>query len=130
MSENIASSTWLGSRPSLSQTRWYSSAVRPRATASSTLGSNCCMRHRAEDGQAVRRAGQRVDRVLGVGHQAEDVARLVAHARDAALGAVVIGDVAQHDLLLDGVEVGRVVAAGGVLDRDRQPLAGARLARE
>src|SRR3954468_3919987 len=130
MSENIASSTWLGSRPSLSQTRRYSSAVSPRATASSRLGSNCCMRHRPEDGQAIGGAGQRVDGVLGVRHQAEDVARLVAHARDVALRAVVVGGVAQHDLILDGVEVRRVVAARGVLDRDREPLAGARLARE
>src|SRR4051812_36696514 len=130
MSENIASSTWLGSRPSLSQTRWYSSAVRPSAMASSTLGSNCCMRHRAEDGEAVGRAGQRVDRVLGVGHQAEDVARLVAHAGDPALRAVVVGGVAQDDLLAEGVEVRRVVAAGGVLDGDRERLPGARLARE
>src|SRR3954451_5002324 len=130
MSENIASSTWLGSRPSLSQTRRYSSGVSPRETASSTLGSNCCMRHGAEEDQAVGRAGQRIDRMLGVGHQAEDVALLVAHAGDSALGAVVVGGVAQHDLVGDRVEVGRVVAAGGVLDRDREPLADRRLARE
>src|SRR3954453_9142185 len=130
MSENIASSTWLGSRPSLSQTRRYSSAVRPRATASSSVGKSCCTRHRLEDRQAVGGAGERVDRVLGVRHEPEDVARLVAHAGDVALRAVVIGRVAQDDLVGDRVEVGVVVEAGRVLDGDRQALPDRRLARE
>src|SRR4051812_19710350 len=114
MSENIASSTWLGARPSLSQTSRYSSSVRPRASASSSAGSNAGMRHRAEDHETVVGARERVDRVLGVGHEPEDVALLVAHAGDVALGAVVVDGVAQDHLaaVLQRVEVGRVEAAG------------------
>src|SRR4051795_8623896 len=108
MSENMASSTWLGARPSLSQTRAYSASVRPSATASSSDGADKA--HRAEDQQAVVGAGERVDGVLGVGHEPEDVARLVAHAGDVVGRAVVVGRVAQHDLVGDRVEVGRVVA--------------------
>src|SRR3954471_3329917 len=124
MSENMASSTWLGSRPSLSQTRRYSSGVSPSATASSSVGSNAGMRHGAEDHEAVGRAGQRVDGVLGVGHEPEDVAGVVADAGDPALGAVVVGGVAQHDVVGDRVEVGRLIAPGRVLDGDRQLLPG------
>src|SRR3954451_274161 len=112
MSENIASSTWLGARPSLSQTSAYSSRVSPRATASSTLGSDANKGHRLEDGQPVGRSRERVDRMLGVGHEAEDVALVVAHAGDVALRAVVVARVAQDHVVLDRVEVGVVVAAG------------------
>src|SRR4051794_37749183 len=107
MSENIASSTWLGVRPSLSQTRAYSSGVSPSATASSSVGEDT--RHRAEDHEAVVRAGERIHGVLGMGHEPEDVARLVADAGDVARRAVVVARVAEHDLVGDRVEVGRVV---------------------
>src|SRR4051812_42103698 len=91
-SENIASSTWLGSRPSLSRIRSYSALVSPSATASSTPGRTPAsggdapihrLRHRREYGQAVSGATREgVDRVLGVRHEAEDVAAGVAHAGD------------------------------------------------
>src|SRR3712207_2289745 len=74
-SENIASSTSFGGRPSLSTTSVYSSRVSPRATASSTVGSVASGEltdapcHRLEDPQAVLGARQRVDRVLGVRHE-------------------------------------------------------------
>src|SRR4051812_31936152 len=96
MSENIASSTWLGARPSFSQTRPYSSGVSPRATASSSDGVDTC--HGLEDDHPVRRARECVDRVLGMRHEAEHVALLVAHPGDPALGAVVVFHVAQDDL--------------------------------
>src|SRR5436190_23932917 len=122
----MASSTWLGARPSLLQTSAYSSRVRPRATASSTEGrvsADALTEHRFEEVQAVCRAGQCVDRVLWVGHQADDVAGLVAHARDVVLGAVRVlaGRVAEDDLRR--VEVRREVAARRVLDRGRQRFA-------
>src|SRR4051812_47224536 len=120
MSENIASSTWLGARPSLSQTSVYSASVRPSAMASLSPGWDKA--HRAEDQQPVVGPGERVDRVLGVGHEPEDVARLVADPGDVARGAVVVGRVAEHDLVVDRVEVRRVVAARRVLDRDRELL--------
>src|SRR6266480_1170948 len=46
-------------------------------------------RHRQglEQRQSVRRAGERVDGVLGMGHQPEDVAVLVRHAGDVLLRA-------------------------------------------
>ena len=80
----------------------------------------------AEDPQPVGRAGQRVDRVLGVGHQADHVAGLVAHPGDVARRAVRVlpGRVAERHLpvRLDLVEhlLRRPVAALAVLDRDRQ----------
>ena len=63
-----------------------------RATRSATIDSN--------ELQAVGRAGQRVDRVLGVGHQADDVAARVADAGDVGDRAVGVlsGAVAKHDL--------------------------------
>ena len=50
--------------------------------------------------RAVGRAEQRVDRVLGVGHQAEDVPVLVADAGDVGDGAVRVlaWRVAEQDL--------------------------------
>src|SRR3954449_8204305 len=90
-SENIASSTWLGGRSSFSTISSYSASVSPSARASTGPGS-CwvsdgnqrldVLAHRGEELEAVVGAGQRVDGVLGVRHQAEDVARRVAHARD------------------------------------------------
>src|SRR3954452_18685392 len=86
-SENIASSTSLGSRPSSSwQTSAYSSRVRPSASACSTPGTAACVSdgdtgHPLEEPQAVLGpAGEQVDRVLRVRHQAKDVAALVADA--------------------------------------------------
>src|SRR3712207_4256480 len=72
-SENMASSTWLGARPSLSTTSAYSSLVRPRATASSTDGSagldgDALTDRGLEELEAVGRTRERVDRVLGVRH--------------------------------------------------------------
>jgi hypothetical protein len=83
-----------------------------------------------EDLQAVGRPGERIDGVFGMGHQAEDVARLVAHPGDVVQRAVGIlaGGVAQQDLIAGRQLVKqrrrRVVATGHVLDGDRQPLAG------
>src|SRR4051794_4292390 len=95
MSEKTASSTSLGSRSSSSRMSWNSASVSPSALACSTVG----MGHRGEDLQAVDRPGERVDGVLGMGHEPEDVAVLVAHAGDVvrrAVGVAVMG-VAQED---------------------------------
>ena len=93
---------------------------------------------RLEQLQAVGRAGQRVDGVLGMRHQADDVAALVADAGDVVERAVgvVARCVAEDDPAL-GLELGEhlrrgEVAAGRVLDRDREHvahLAGARPGR-
>src|ERR1700755_2608363 len=107
MSENIASSTWFGARPSLSRTSAYSLSVSPSARASSSVGADKA--HRPEDQQAVVGARERVDGVLGMGHEPEDVARLVADARDVPGRPVVVRGVAEDDLVGDRVEVGRVV---------------------
>src|SRR5215212_4003491 len=93
MSENIASSTWLGSRPSLSQTCAYSPRVRPSATASSTVGSEALGGDALTNGaleqlQPVGRAGERVDGVLGVRHEADHVALGVGDAGDVVRRAV------------------------------------------
>ena len=89
--------------------RRVSSSVRPRARASAR-GAACPRPSRwhardvaasaREQPQAVGRPGQRVDRVLGVRHQAEHVARLVRDAGDVARGAVRVlaRRVAQHEL--------------------------------
>src|SRR3954471_13159719 len=112
MSENIASSTWFGGRPSLATTRAYSSRVRPRATASCAVGSVSASggdtrlhrgRHPGEERESVGGAAhEHVDGVLGVRHQAEHVAALVEDARDGARRAVegLAVDVAQDDLTL------------------------------
>src|SRR4026209_1393967 len=125
MSENMASSTSLGSRPRSATMRAYSSPVRPSSTARAAWsGSDGALKGQAyEELQAVGRSGQRVDRVLGVRHQAEHVALGGAQAGDVVLGSVrvVAGRVAQDDLVL--VErLGRVETAGRVLDRYRQPV--------
>ena len=52
-----------------------------------------------EQQRAVAGAEQRVDRVLRMGHQPEDVARLVAHARHVADGAVAVLRVAKDELI-------------------------------
>src|SRR5664280_320245 len=108
-SEYIASSTWLGAPSCFSQTSSYSAAVSPSASASRRVGNVevSGMRplqrqaHGLEDLQAVRRAArQLVHRMLRMGHQAEHVAALVAHARYVVDGAVEVltPRVAQHQL--------------------------------
>src|ERR1039458_4652727 len=154
-SEYIASSSTFGGRPCCSHTSSYSAAVSPSASASWSDGATgvappgpgggrpICDRfglsgtralhrqaHRLEDPQPVRRAtDQLIDRVLGMGHQAEHVSGLVAHARDVPQRPVEVlaRRVAQHDLaaLLHPAEhllVG-VVAPPRVLRRDAQGLA-------
>src|SRR6202043_2803264 len=84
--EYIASSTRFGGPPCFSQTSSYSSRVRPRARASFTGGTVAVSGTGALDRQDPRlkdlqpdgRAGERLDGVLGVGHQAEHVVSLVA----------------------------------------------------
>src|ERR671913_2069577 len=98
MSENTASSTSLGSRSIFSQMRSNSASVSPSASARSTVR----MGHREEDLQPVVRSGERVDGVLGVRHQPEDVAGGVAHAGDVVggpVGVAIVG-VLQEDLAM------------------------------
>ena len=52
---------------------------------------------RAQQHEAVGRAQQRVARPLGVRHQADDVAPLVADSGDVVDRAIWVVDVAQHD---------------------------------
>src|SRR5690606_9544807 len=79
---------------------------------------------RREEAEPVqRRAGERVDCVLRVGHDPDDVAGLIADRGDPALRAVwVVGQVARHDpaLSLELVErpAVRYEASLAVLDRD------------
>src|SRR5436190_2541392 len=117
MSENIASSTSPGSRPSRSTRRVYSSGVRPSSTARAAWSGNEGAVKALEELQAVGAARERVDGVLGVRHEPEHVALGVAHPGDVVLRpvGVVAGGVAQDHLLL-WHRVGRVEAAGGVLD--------------
>ena len=92
----IASSAVVGRRPRMSRIRWYSSALRPElgpgllvvrglrgeldgvdAHAATTAFST-----RGEEAEAVgARAGEVLDRVLGVRHEADDPAVLAGHAR-------------------------------------------------
>src|SRR5688500_16257457 len=115
-SENIASSTWFGARPSLSQTSAYSSRVRPRATASSTEGSarsGDALTHGALDQlEPVARAGEGVDGMLGVRHQADDGALGVRDAGDVVRGSVrvAVRGVAEDDLHVGELVLGDVVA--------------------
>src|SRR4051812_3655800 len=115
MSENMASSTSLGSRPSRSTMRAYSAGVSPSSTAraacpgerlgvagedaasGTVLGTGLTRGQRQprrdatsafEQLETVGAAGQRVDRVLGVRHQPDNVARGVADPGDVVLRAV------------------------------------------
>src|ERR1700730_11777856 len=89
ISENIASSTGFGSRSSFSTLSSYSASVSPSSRCgldedvTLNMGS-----HRLEDRQPVRRAGELVDGVLGVGHETEHVAVVVADAGDVVSGPV------------------------------------------
>src|SRR5438270_12423508 len=102
-SEYIASSSAFGAPPCFSHTSSYSSRVRPSARASASSGNYRPHRraHRLEDQQPIGRgARQLAHRMLGVRHEAEDVARLVAHAGDVPQRAVEVlaRRVAQHHL--------------------------------
>ena len=91
--------------------------------------------HRLEDHQAVGAAEHRLTRPLGVRHQADDVARLVAEAGDRRRRSVRIGrvadapvgvGVAEDDLPVglepgDDVRLGEVVALA-VGDRNAEDL--------
>src|SRR5438270_12209569 len=84
----MASSTSLGSRSSRSTISSYSKSVSPswRCLDGDVLVD---MRsHRLEDLEAIGRAGESINRVLGVGHQPEDITVVVAHPGDVVLGAV------------------------------------------
>ncbi len=73
-------------------------AVRPRRDRR-RLAMRRGQRNQArEQRTAADRAEQRVHRVLGVRHQAADVAGLVRHAGDVGVGAVRVLGVAQRDL--------------------------------
>src|SRR3954466_2427843 len=124
MSENIASPPPPGSRPSRSMMRVYSSGVRPSSTARAAWSGNEGAVKALEELQAVGAAGEGIDRMLGMRHQAEHVAFGIAHARDVVLGAVgiVAGDVAQDDLLLRKLARRRKVPPGRVFDRNRETL--------
>src|SRR3954447_4470913 len=141
MSENMASSTSLGSRPSLSRISVYSASVRPSsrwrpATASGVDEAGGMLADRLEERKAVARARQRVDGVLGMGHEPEDVARLVDPPGDVGERAVrvVAGGVGERDLALVDeplVHLGRrPPTTGGVLDRDGEGVAPRARARE
>src|SRR6266545_1680102 len=86
--------------------------------------------HRGEEGEAVgARAGQRLDAVLRVRHQADHVAGLVADAGDVAVGAVRVAvDVARDHPALALEQVQRVLVrdetAVLVLQHDGDLLAG------
>ena len=82
---------------------------------------------RGQNQRPVGRAEQRVDGVLRMGHESEDVARLVGDACDVVDGAVgvVARRVAQDDADSRGCALVRrqVIAPGRVLDGDREPVA-------
>src|SRR5436190_15363541 len=132
MSENMASSTSFGSRPSRSTIRAYSSRVRPSSTARAAWSGNGGAVKGLEELETIGAARQRIDRVLGVRHQTEDVAGRVADAGDVVLRAVGVlpRRVAENDLLRGEYTGWGVVAACRVLDRDRQALAWHTRARE
>src|SRR4051812_13989759 len=103
-----------------------SRGARSRAESGSRRGGD----HRREEAEAVGAwAGQRVDGVLGVRHQADDVAALVRDAGDVGCGAVRVDlEVAGDDppLALERGERVAVcdVAALTVLERDDDLLPG------
>src|SRR6266581_9375319 len=89
---------------------------------------------RGQNQRSVGRAEQRVDGVLRMGHEAHDVAALVADAGDVVDGAVARLAVAQDNLTVRlelAHELGRrEPAAVAVLDGDRDALAGRAPRRE
>src|ERR1700749_1690363 len=89
MSESMASSTELGSRSRRSGMGSYSKSVSPswrwRLDGDAVVNARS---HRLEDPQAVGRSGERIDGVLGMGHQPEPVPGLVAPPGDVVLGTV------------------------------------------
>src|SRR5215469_13723379 len=110
MTEKMPSSVRLGARPMIFRIRSYSSAVSPcSATMSGVIAGSAaiglplgglftmmpCSRkslhHAPEHGASVGGAVQRLDRILGMGHQPQDVLGLVEDAGDSAGRAVGIG---------------------------------------
>src|SRR2546421_390189 len=88
-SENIASSTALGSRSSFSQISSYSASVSPSSRCRlMAVSDGNGGRQGLEQPQSVGRARQPVDGVLGMGHEAEHIAGLVGHGCDVLLEAV------------------------------------------
>src|SRR5215217_6465656 len=124
----MASSARLGSRPSTSRIRSNSPSVSPSWRWSETAVSDTGRQDRLEQPPASGRAEEGVDGVLGVGHEADDVAGGVGDAGDVGQGAVgvVAGGVAEGDLARGGQggRVGVDVAVLAVLDRDGQGRAG------
>src|ERR1700727_1069478 len=147
--DNIASSVSPGTRPRRSTIRSYSESVRPSArwresvllaiaagerSDGDAVGN--LVPDRLKQQQAVGRARQRIDGVLGMWHQPEHVPGLVTDAGDVAQRpvGVVAGRISQQHPAV-GFElaqlcVGRVEASGRVLDRDREAMAVAASARE
>src|SRR2546425_5508390 len=86
----------------------------------------CGLDERGENEGAVRRAEQRVDRVLRMRHQGHDVPAFVDDARNVISRTVYLLRVAKGDLtvrlelLVEGIV--REPAAFAVLHRDREPL--------
>ena len=139
----IASSAVVGRRPRMSRIRRYSSDFRPELgpgllVVRGLLGDldgvdahafTTAFRTLREEAEAVgARAGEVLDRVLGVRHEPDDPAVLAGDAGDVAARAVGVAvGVAEHDpaLALEPVEVvvGGHVAALAVLDRDDDALA-------
>src|SRR6478609_3829848 len=106
----MASSASVGRRPRISRIRAYSSSLRPSsrygwsrsgvASASLTVSdTDEPLQHGGEEPEpGGGRAGEGLDRVLGVRHQADHVAPLVGDARDAAVGpGGVVTDVPDDD---------------------------------
>src|SRR5215213_4122826 len=116
----MASSARLGSRPSTSRIRSNSPSVSPSWRWSETAVSDTGRQDRLEQPPASGRAEEGVDGVLGVGHEADDVAGGVGDAGDVGhrTVGVVAGGVAQDDLASGGQVVGVVtdVPALAVLD--------------
>ena len=144
-SENTASSTALGSRPSRSTMRRVSSSVRPRARASdeeARVSSAAAVLTPLTGESAVNSRSPSVDPVSasvacsGCGIRPSTLPFSLRDAGDVAGRAVrvVAGRVAQHELAvcLELVELlGRgEPAAGRVLDRQREDLTGLRPAGE
>src|SRR5436309_1191639 len=146
MTEYIASSVSVGRRPRIARMRWYSSSFSPSsangcsasgaAMADSTVsydaiasGTHETLQRGHEHRQPIdARTGQWVDGVLGVWHEPDDVARLVADPGDVAAAAIrVDADITEHDPA-GGLELVKRRVVGDVLtlavlerDHNRRP---------
>src|ERR1700733_7226460 len=135
----MASSVSPGSRPSFSRISSYSASVRPSSRWRAALDEGAVgnvRSDRLEELAPIGGPGESVDGMLGMGHEAEDVSALVAHAGYVSQRSVrvVPGRVAECHLAV-GLEPAELVipgveAPGGVLDRDGQALADFTRARE